>query len=324
MQKTLSVIDLGAIRRNALRLRERIGARKFYAVVKADGYGHGGAAVALEIESICDAFCVAIVDEGIALRVAGVSKPILVFAPPIDKYDAERAAYYNLTLSVGDGRSAELSAGCDVEIKINTGMNRYGASGDELSEILGIVPPERICGVYSHLYAPHDKEASSRQLEKFLAAEAEVKKAAPNALSHLAASGGTLLGGDYLLDGVRCGILLYGYAPAGFLRGEFEGAMKVYARRAQRVKFLGGGVGYNVAEKRYSTLTAFRLGYADGFIRGVPLGEGKLCMDAYLSQNGEEWDCVLSDADEYAERAGTISYEVLTAATRRSVRIYKK
>lgn len=323
MQKTVSVIDLGAIKRNAARIRKLIGNRKFYAVVKADGYGHGGAEVALEIEKICDAFCVAIVDEGIALRVAGVSKPILVLAPPLDGYDSGRAEYYGLTLSVGSVEAARLIGGCDCEIKINTGMNRYGAT-DDLAEILQIVPPEKIVGVYSHLYAPHDKKESGRQLEKFRSAAAEVKKVAPEACAHIAASGGTLLGGDYLLDGVRCGILLYGYAPAGFARGEFESAMKVYARRAQKVRFLGGGVGYTPAEKQYSTLTAFRLGYADGFIRGVPLGEGKLCMDAFLSCADEDWLCVMSDADEYAARADTISYEVLTAATRRSERIYKK
>ena len=63
-------------------------------------------------------------------------------------------------------------------------------------------------------------------------------------------------------------------------------------------------------------------GYADGFFRGVPLGEKTLCMDAFISDGGEKLRCVLSDADAYAKLAGTISYEVLTSVTKRSERVY--
>lgn len=90
----------------------------------------------------------------------------------------------------------------------------------------------------------------------------------------------------------------------------------------QKTKFLGGGVGYNYAEKEYGRLSAYRLGYADGFWRGVPLGEKTLCMDAFLREGGGKLVCVMKNADEYARRCGTISYEVLTSVTKRSERIY--
>ena len=83
MQKTLSVIDLFAVRQNALKIRSLVGGRKFYAVVKADAYGHGAEEVSRAIENIVDGFCVAIVEEGIALRLAGMSRPIFVFTPPL-------------------------------------------------------------------------------------------------------------------------------------------------------------------------------------------------------------------------------------------------
>ena len=84
----------------------------------------------------------------------------------------------------------------------------------------------------------------------------------------------------------------------------------------------GRGVGYAVAERRYENLSAYRCGYADGFFRGVPLGEGNLCMDAFVSRDTRPLVPVFTDADEYAARCGTISYEVLCSVTRRSERVY--
>ena len=77
MQKTLSIINLPAIRENALRIKALCG-NKFFAVVKADAYGHGAEEVSRYIEDIADGFCVAIIEEGIALRVGGITKQILV------------------------------------------------------------------------------------------------------------------------------------------------------------------------------------------------------------------------------------------------------
>ncbi|MDE7086799.1 MAG: hypothetical protein K2O67_01270, partial [Clostridia bacterium] len=141
---------------------------------------------------------------------------------------------------------------------------------------------------------------------------------------HISASGGILRGGEYLLDGVRCGLMLYGYAPKGFKCGGLIPALKVYARLAQCTKPTGGGVGYNIATEKYDGLYTYRLGYADGFFRGVPLGEKTLCMDAFVSKTYGELLPVMENAEEYAERAGTIPYEVLCSVTRRSQRVYER
>ena len=322
MQKTLTVINLPAIRNNALKIKSLIKEKKFFAVVKADAYGHGAEEVSRYIEDIADGFCVAIVDEGIALRTAGISKPILVFTPPLDEYDTLRAKAYNLTLTVNSVNTAKLVGEIPSHIKINTGMNRLGCNLNELPEVLKAV--KNAVGVYSHLYAPHSEVACEAQLQIFERAAEAVKKINPQVTAHIAASGGILRGGKYLIDGCRAGILLYGYAPDWFSSEGFERAMKVYARRAQTTKFIGGGVGYNFADKKYGTLSSYRCGYADGFFRTVALGEKTLCMDSFISREGGEFKLIMDDADEYAKRCGTISYEVLTSVTQRSERIYER
>ncbi len=324
MQKTLSKISLPALRRNALKIKKLAKNSKFYAVVKADGYGHGGEEVARATEDVCDGFCVAIVEEGIALRTAGISKEILVLTPPLDSYDAARMRCCGLTATVNSAETANLIAGLDCHIKVNTGMNRNGCNLSELSKVLQVLPPESIKGVYSHLFAPGNLPAAQNQRKLFLKAVREVKEVNPFATAHLAASGGLMLGEKFLFDGVRVGILLYGYAPEGFKADGFEPVLKVYARRAQQTDFIGGGVGYNFADKNYKRLSVYRAGYADGFSRVAPLGEKTLCMDCFLSEDNAEMPLIMGNADAYAKKCGTISYEVLTRVTQRSERVYER
>ena len=323
MQKTISVIDLNAIKSNAQKIRVLSGDSFFFAVVKADAYGHGAEEVSRHIEDVVDGFCVAILEEGIALRVAGITKPILVFTPPLDSYDALRAREYDLTVTVNSVKTAHLCLQNPCHIKVNTGMNRMGCAISDLPDILKILPLENIEGIYSHLYAPHDTTASAAQFALFERAARFVKTYKPTVCAHLSSSGGILRGGRYLCDGVRAGILLYGYSPYGF-NADVKPALKVYARKVQTTDFVGGGIGYNSADKRYNKLGVYRCGYADGFARTVPLGEKGLCMDSFISRNNEDFLCVLDNADEYAKKCGTISYEVLTNATHRSERIYLK
>lgn len=322
MQKTLSVINLAAIRSNAEYVRSLIGNRFFWAVVKADAYGHGSVEVARALEDIADGFCVAIADEGIELRVAGITKPVLVLAPPLDGEDAERIKRYNLTPTVTDERSAKLVAGTECQVAVNSGMNRYGCFGKRLAEVLKILPENSVVGTYSHLYAAENAVHSNRQLAKFLSEAACIKRHSPFVSSHIAASGGILSGDKFLLDGVRCGLMLYGYAPAGFSAKALKPALSVYARLAQVTEINGEGVGYNIADKKYDRLCTYRLGYADGFFRGVPLGEKTLCMDAFVSRTEQEFLPVMTDAEKYSARAGTITYEILCSVTRRSRRVY--
>lgn len=324
MQKTLAVINLRAIEQNALKVKSLLGGRKFYAVVKADAYGHGAERVALALQSVADGFCVAIAEEGVALRLAGVTLPILVLTPPLDEYDASRCAYYGLTATVNSVETAELCRGLGCHVKVNTGMNRLGCSLSELPALLSKIKGENLLGVYSHLYAAESGEDCAAQLALFDRAEGIVKKINPQAMAHIAASGGILRGGKYLKDGARCGILLYGYAPVGFQLNGIYPAMKVYARRIQTHGAVGLGAGYGRMPKLCERLSAYRCGYAEGLFRTVPLGINNLCMDSFVSQDTRDLAPVMENAEEYAERCGTISYEVLCKASLRAEKIYER
>jgi alanine racemase len=332
MQNTLSVVDLGALRHNALMIKKLLGGKAFYAVVKANAYGHGDIEVASEIESLVDGFCVSIMDEGVHLRVGGITKPILVFTPPLSVEDVKIADFYGLLVTVNSVKTAEMVGDIPCHVKINSGMNRYGCSLDELDSVLSVLYSRNIKGVYSHLFMAENVLESERQFAYFNKAQAIVKKFNSDAVAHLSASGGIIRGGKYLFDGVRCGIMLYGYAPSGFVFEGLKPVLKVYAQVAQITNPVGGGVGYCKAVRPYDRLITYRLGYADGFDRGVKLGESNLCMDAFVGRKlGEmvtlpfcagKWVCIFDNADEYAKRCGTISYEVLCSVTRRSEMVF--
>jgi alanine racemase len=334
MQKTLSKVYLSNIRNNAQKVLSLANNKKLFAVVKANAYGLGAEQVSLAIEDLVYGFCVAIVDEGAQLRIAGITKPILVLTPPLNADDIQKAEMYNLTLTVNSLRTARLCKGISCHIKVNTGMNRYGCNLAELGEIIKELNALQVLGVYSHLYCPNDKDKSYEQLRLFNHAKDIVKDKCPNALCHIAASGGILLGNDFLFDCVRCGLMLYGYTPQGFKKQNLSPALKVYAPLVQVTNIVGGGVGYNVARKKYKRLFTVRAGYADGFERGISLGEKNLCMDAFVAKNGG-FSCaikynnqiylpVMTDAEAYAKRCNSIPYEVLCRVTARSLKIYER
>ncbi len=325
MQKTIARINLSAIRQNALRLKRLSGGALLYAVVKADAYGHGAVQVARALSSVADMLCVAIAEEGAELRISGISLPILVFTPPMDRDDAVRMAAYGLTATVADERSARLSRGLNVHIKVNTGMNRYGCPPDGLPSLLEKLSDCTVQGVYSHIYAPCSQRHCAEQFAAFSHCVGLVKRSCPHASAHLAATAGIYLGRDYLFDAVRPGIGLYGYLPEGFADSRLRPALKVYARRVQTFRPpFGGGCGYMTAQRQYGSLSSYRAGYADGFARTVCLGEGNLCMDSFISEDCAEELCIFSDADEYSSKCNTISYEALCAVTKRSLRVYEQ
>ena len=324
MQKTISLISLGAIENNARIIRQIVGKRKFFAVVKADAYGHGAERVSQEIERVVDGFCVAIVEEGVCLRLSGITKPILVFCPPLDESDVERCAFYNLTPTVNSVRTAKLVKNLSCQIKINSGMNRYGIDLKGLSGVLRTLSAEQIKGVYSHLYAPQDEKICAEQLKIFEDAQSLTKAKNKTAVAHLSASAGIFRGENYLKDGVRCGILLYGYPPQNCTAQGFKPALKVLARKVQTSRCVGKGAGYFVTDGQYKRLSAYRLGYADGFLRSCGLGVGNLCMDAFISERTDDLITVFDDAESTAKNNNTITYETLCQVTARSEKIYER
>lgn len=322
------------------------------AVVKANAYGHGAEETAGALSGIAESFAVALVEEGISIRQAACGKDILILTPPLSEEDAYLMASNGFTASIPDKRTARLvSAVCRkyrlpirVHLKINTGMNRYGMSLSEIDGVCALFfkePFVRVAGIYSHLYDQNLRTAYE-QKALFEKAVAVCRRYYPNAVAHLSATYGSLLGKEFAFDMVRVGLGLYGYLPQGLpeaiqKRGEALGlqkGMRISAAVAAERKFAFGGAGYGAPIKtdKPKTLHTLRVGYADGFLRekengllGCEKQINTMCMDVCVRRGGKkrgEWQTVLEDADEVARQTGTVSYEVLCAATRRAEFMY--
>ena len=334
MQNLIAAISLKRIRQNAESVA-RLARKPLVAVVKDDAYGHGAEEVARALHGAVSAFAVATVDEGAALKVAGIEEDILVLTPALDAVEALRLAEYGLVASASSLAALNLlvrarkTFGSEVRahLCVNTGMNRYGLRPELVSHACRVALENglKIEGVYSHYYQPENERARGEQRRIFEKAAETVREFFPGAVRHIAATGGVLAGGE-LFDAVRAGIALYGYLPAGF-EGKIPvlPAMKIYATVAQSGTFTGGGVGYGVAEKKYGKLHTLRLGYGDGFFRAGGTGVGKLCMDACVREGRGDFGrrkTVLEDVRDYAALHSTTPYEVLVNFGKKAVKIY--
>jgi alanine racemase len=323
MQRSELTVDLGALRRNVERLREAAGGAEVWAVVKANGYGHGAVDVAAAaLGAGATALCAATVAEGVALRDQFREPRILVMGPtaPGPEIVAAREARLELVVS-----GHELPDGVPVHLKLDTGMGRWG-----LSELP--VPDGRVVGLMSHFAsADCDPEFTATQIARFR----EATDAYSSLTRHLANSAGTLRFPDSRFDAVRCGIAIYGLSPFG--TDPAEDALEpvlAWNSRLAAVRLLqpGQGTGYGrrfVAER--PTWTGIvPVGYADGFRRDltgttVRVGGdpcpvvGTVSMDAFAVELERELPAgtpvtllgrgVL--AEDHARVAGTINYELV-------------
>ena len=342
MQETVLEIDLHKIRENA-RAFKRHTDRFLYAVVKADAYGHGSVAVVNALQPIVDGFAVALVGEGLAIRQAAGGKEILVFTPPTSEEEVVIAARGGFTLTAADLRSAKrivcaaekYRLQVDVQIKVNTGMNRYGTYGSTLGKVCALLKRSgRICvrGVYSHLYS-HDLSLCEKQRLRFLRDVKICRRYFPLARAHLSSTFGATIGSEYLFDGVRIGLGLYGYFPEGDCPFTLQPAMRAYADCVATRRITFGGAGYGEERKDFigKRLSVLRCGYAEGL--GVsakesgllPPVQGQICMDVCLAgkeyRSGERV-CLFSDAAAVVKERGGSVYEVLCRMALRAKKVY--
>ena len=311
-------IDLDALRGNLAALRALAGdGVPVYPVVKADAYGHGAVQVARALEAAgADGFCVAAMDEALALRAGGVDSPIRVLYPIPSSFAAE-AARQRIAVSAGDARLLDALLGAvaagtapplGIELQVETGLGRDGFAPDDLvaaARAIAANPGARFAGLWTHLQATEDPERTRDQLARFDAATDLVRAAGlPLPDRHVAASGG-LFTDVAALDGVRPGLAVYGVVPdeldatnvAQADVAAFRPVMSLHARPVRVADLPAGhGISYGptFTTARPSRIATLPLGYGDGFsralsnrgealVRGVrvPL-VGNVAMDAMM------------------------------------------
>jgi alanine racemase len=280
-------IKLDAIRANAAALARTAQPAALLAVVKADGYGHGAVPVArAALDGGATWLGVALVEEGVELRDAGIDAPIMVLAEP-PPAAAATAVANGLTpvvyTSAGIEALAAAVASSDrteplpVHVKVDTGMHRVGASPrDALAlakEVLRL-DQLRLEGLMTHLAVADepDNPYTTAQLVSFEAVRAELRaEGVEPPIVHAANSAGLLAAGARY-DLVRCGIALYGIEPAPGVNGgvALQPALSLHARVSYVKELLAGervSYGLRYTLERRGRVATVPLGYADGVPR---------------------------------------------------------
>jgi alanine racemase len=363
-------IDLGVVRDNARWLCKQAGPAALCAVVKAFGYGHGSVPVAqAAVAGGATWLGVATVEEGLQLRQAGISEPVLLLSEPVPgaMHDVV-AGRLTPTLYTPGGVEAAVRAVAAyggreplaVHVKVDTGMHRVGAHPEVaavLAERVAAHPSLRLEGLFTHLAVADEPEDpfTGEQLARFrrVLDELEAVGVRPELL-HAANSAGAIVFPDARFDLVRCGIALYGLAPAPVLQERCEGLVPALTLKA-RVSYVkrvdaGERVSYGLRYRldRPATIATVPIGYADGVPRRLSEAGGEVLIGGHrhriagtVTMDQITVDCgdhVIAVGDEvvligrqgeetitawdWAERLGTIAYEIVCGLSARVPRDY--
>jgi alanine racemase len=320
--RTEAVVDLAAIAANVATLKSHTAA-ELMAVVKADGYGHGLVASArAALVGGASWLGVAMLEEALALRAAGVTEPVLAWLWTPGETEALRDALAaGIDISVSSQQAldlvvvtaAELGVPARVHLKIDTGLSRNGITAAGWPSVLDATAKAAASGViettgiWSHFaYADSPGHPTiARQLERFGAAldTARGHGVVPE-LRHLANSAGTLTQPQCHFDLVRPGVAVYGLSPVPE-QGDFglvpAMTLRTTIANVKRVE-AGEGVsyGHQYVTDRQTTLALIPVGYADGVPRAatnigpVAIGgnrytvSGRVCMDQFVVDLGDD------------------------------------
>jgi alanine racemase len=292
--RTWIEIDSRAAKWNYDLFRKLIGKKtKLWAVVKSNAYGHGLLVFGGLMEKLgVDGFCVDSVVEGVALRKAGIKKPILVLGSTLPGRYAE-AAEHDITITISSfdslGAFARAKAQPDFHLKLDTGMHRQGFFLEDIPKVIKFFKAKksvgaRCKGLYTHFASAKDinyPAYTDLQFEKLQKAKALLAAAGfHHLIVHAAATGGTLISPKYHADAVRIGIGLYGLWPSKELEAQLGDKIKLRPVLSWRtvvteVKPLAAGdyVGYDLAERvpHATTMGILPVGYWHGLPRALSL-----------------------------------------------------
>ncbi len=357
-------IDLGAIKANLETINSQLPKQtKLMAVVKSNAYGHGLIQVAkTAVEAGADRLGVALVEEAIELREAGLLVPIQILSEPptsaaetIISYDLIPAVYSTDLTKALSAQAQKMSATVKVHLKVDTGMHRVGIRPEKavaLYEAISLLPGLVIEGVFTH-FACADNPSdpyTEKQLRTFL----KLKSKLPDiAIWHAANSAGFFHFPDSHLDMVRIGIAMYGLQPSTQSNlSELQPALSLKSKImfVQEIQS-GEGVSYGLTfhAKESMTIGMLPIGYGDG-LRRLLSNQGKVlvsgqrvnivgnvCMDQSMvdlsnvnATLGSEAVLIGSQgqekitAEEMAKTIGTINYEIVCLINNRVTRLYRK
>ena len=364
-QETVLEIDLKALKHNFEYLQSKLdSSTKFLAVVKAFAYGSDAIEIAKYLQDLdVDYFAVAYVNEGVALRDAGITKPILVLHPqPIHfKTIIERClepSLYNAKvlkefISVAENENQN---NYPVHIKFNTGLNRLGFWEKDVAYIISKLQKTQsviVKSLFSHLAASEDeneKEFTLNQISNFKKITGEFfSKVNYRPWLHMTNTSGILNYPEAHFDMVRSGIGLYGFGNSDEENENLKpiASLKSIISQIHMIE-KGESVGYNRAYKAlgFEKTATIPLGHADGIGRQYGNGKGfvtingkrayiigNVCMDMIMV-NITDIDCKEGDevvifdshssAETLAQTANTISYELITSISQRVKRVFLK
>ena len=344
-----ATISAGALAHNLTVVRRHASAAKVWAVLKANAYGHGVERAARALGD-ADGFAVLDFQEAARLRVAGVSKPILMLEGFFKPVDLGQLNKFRLTPVIHNPEQVEmlkhtkLEGEIDLYLKVNSGMNRLGFTVDSLRpayNALRMHPQVKNITMMTHFADADGAGGIKAQLDWFN----EVTKPFEARQRSLANSAAVLRFPEAHGDWVRPGIMLYGASPFADQSAEQLGLRPVMTlsseiiatQHLQAGERVGYGFGYEAAGQM--TIGVVACGYADGYPRHAPTGTpvlvngrrartvGRVSMDmitvdisdmpeAYIGTPVTLWGEGLS-ADEVGAAAGTLSYELFTKLTAR-------
>ena len=354
---TWAEIDLDAITHNVKQIKDLHPTKEIFAVVKANGYGHGDAEVSkVAIEAGVSCLAVSGLDEALRLRQSGIEVPILVLGMTRLK-DVALAAENNISLTAHDEVwinhlvSLPLEKKIKVHLKIDSGMHRLGLMDANQIQtnfnLLKTAPMVEVEGIFTHMAtADCDKEYLDYQIQNF-----------KNLISTLDLSGvkyvhlentATLLQKEFDFDhAIRLGIGLYGVNPdANFIPIDFDlkPALKLLSNLVQVKQIKKGdkvGYGSTYEAKNDEWIGVVPIGYADGWIRlhqgrcVIVEGHeceivGRVCMDQMMIRLPKQFPMgttvtLIGDGmpvERVAKEIGTISYEILCLISDRVPRVY--
>ncbi len=357
-------INLNAVAHNLQQYQKLLQpSTKLMAMVKAFAYGSGGAEIAntLQYQKV-DYLGVAYADEGIELRKAGITLPMMVMNAESETFETlinnrlEPVIFsFSILKALDIFLKREGIKDYPVHLEIETGMNRLGFAVQEMDDLCREIKATssfKVQSVFSHLAASEDPmqdEFTNKQYDQFVNACSTLQKdLGYDFLRHISNSAAILRHPQMQMDMVRLGIGLYGIdsSSSGKLDLQPVATLKSTIAQIRNLK-AGETVGYNrkgIIEKDAAVATV-SIGYADGFTRRLGNGAGKVwirgqlapvigtvCMDMVMvdvtSIGGvKQGDEVIIfgkeiSIQELANWAGTIPYEIMTGISERVKRVY--